>query len=208
VRVADRAQPAWIVQGERIGLAAPRKEDFLARWEAHNDPALGMLFGMPSLPSTPLGPTLPPYTEAQHEALWECIAARTMIVFDVCHREDGRLIAEVVLNRVYAPHASCELSLAVFDPAERRQHFALEALTLVCAYAFDVLALNRVCMRGLAANEPLVGGLERHGERIGARRVGVEREALWAFGGFQDVIVIEILKRDFPPQAATAHLRR
>jgi RimJ/RimL family protein N-acetyltransferase len=206
--VAANPDVTWIVRGNRIGLTAPRREEFLARWELHNDPELGMLYGLPSLPSSPLAPTLPPYSREQHEALWECIASRSVLAFDARQVSDGRFIAEAYLTRLSWPHGSAELSLAVVDPADRQQRFALEALRLVCAYAFDVVGVNRIVLRALALNEPLVRGFERHAETVGARKVGVEREAVWAFGGYQDVVVIEILKREFPPHPATAHLRR
>jgi hypothetical protein len=35
----------------------------------------------------------------------------------------------------------------------------------------------------------------------------MEREAEWAFGGYQDIVIMEILAADFPPHPATAHLR-
>jgi RimJ/RimL family protein N-acetyltransferase len=207
-RVGDNAEFVWIVRGERVGLVAPRKEEFLDRWDLSNDPILGMLVGLPALPGAPHGGTLPPYSREQHEKLWESIAARNVIAFDIREAPDGRLVGEAFLTRLWAPHGSCELSLVVLDPADRRKHFAIDALRLVCGYAFDVLGANRIVLRTLAVNRALLEGFERHGESIGARRVGVEREALWAFGDYQDVVLIEILKRDFPPQEDTAHLRR
>jgi RimJ/RimL family protein N-acetyltransferase len=206
--VTNHPDLVWIVKGERIGLTAPRKEEFLARWDLHNDPVLGMLVGLPSLPGASHAGTLPPYTREQHETLWDAIAARAVIAFDLREVDGGRAVGEAYLIRLFAPHGSCELTLAVLDPDDRRKHFAIEALKLVCAYAFDVLGANRVALRTLAVNEPLVRGFERHADSIGARKVGVEREALWAFGGYQDVVLIEILKRDFPPQPETTHLRR
>jgi RimJ/RimL family protein N-acetyltransferase len=206
--MADHPEFVWIVRDERIGLTAPRKDEFLDRWELHNDPVLGMLIGMPALPGVPLGGTLPPYSREQHEALWETVAARNVIAFDIREFPGGRVLGEAFLTRLWAPHGSCELTLAVIDPADRRKHFAIDALKLVCGYAFDVLGANRVAMRTLAVNQPLVRGFERHADAIGARKVGVEREALWAFGEYQDVVLIEVLKRDFPPQPETAHLRQ
>ena len=206
--MGGNAEFVWIVRGESVGLAAPRKDEFLDRWDLHNDPVLGMLVGLPALPGSPYGISLPPYSREQHEKLWESVAARNLIAFDVREVADGRTIGEAFLTRLWMPHGSCELSLVVLDPNDRRKHFALDALKLVCGYAFDVLGVNRIVLRTLAANEPLVHGFERHSESTGARRVGVEREALWAFGEYQDVVLIEILKRDFPPQEETAHLRR
>jgi hypothetical protein len=37
--------------------------------------------------------------------------------------------------------------------------------------------------------------------------VGIEREAEWAFGEYQDCVIMEVLASDFPPHPATAHLR-
>ena len=198
----------WIVRGERVGLTAPRKDDFLDRWDRNNDPIASMLMGLPSLPGAAYAATLPPSSREQQEKLWEAVAARELIAFDIREVSDARAVGEAFLTRLSAPHGSCELSLYVLDPADRRKHFAIDALKQVCGYAFDVLGVNRIALRTLAVNQPLVQGFERHADSIGARKVGVEREAVWAFGGYQDVILIEILRRDFPPQEETAHLRQ
>ena len=56
-------------------------------------------------------------------------------------------------------------------------------------------------------DEAVVRGVERGAEAYGARVVGVERESEWAYGGWQDTVLVEILASDFPPHPATEHLR-
>ena len=49
--------------------------------------------------------------------------------------------------------------------------------------------------------------MERSAAAAGGRVVGVEREAEWAYGGRRDRVTVEVLRENFPPQPATAHLR-
>jgi RimJ/RimL family protein N-acetyltransferase len=202
------ATATWIVKGAAIGLTAPRREEFVARWDLFNDPLLSMILAMPTTTALPGAATLPPYHREQQENMFNMASARGLIAFDLCSVEDGtRPVGEAFLHSLAWPHASAELSLIVFDPRDRGRRYGIEALRLVCAYAFDVLGLHRVFFHALALNLPLLKGFEKH-EELGFRRVGEMREAVWAFGSYQDLVIYEVLCTTFPPDPLTEHLRR
>jgi RimJ/RimL family protein N-acetyltransferase len=56
-------------------------------------------------------------------------------------------------------------------------------------------------------NVAATAATERAAPSLGARKVGIEREAEWVFGHHGDVAVWEVLRAEFPPHAATAELR-
>ena len=62
-------------------------------------------------------------------------------------------------------------------------------------------------LRYLNVNEAVVQAVERSAAAAGARLVGVEREAEWAYGARRDRMIVEVLREKFPPHPATAHLR-
>lgn len=197
----------WIVQGERVGLTAIEREDFVARWDRYNDPELTMLMGYAASPVATAVPTHPPITRDQREALWEQLVSRHIRGFDIRSVDDQRLIGECSLSRITWPRASADIAVAIFDRDDRGRGHGTEAVQLLIAYGFDAYGLNRMSMRYLAVNDAVVTACERSAEALGGRIVGIERQAEWAFGAHQDRVIMEFLAADFPPHPATAHLR-
>ncbi len=197
----------WIVQGERVGLTAMEREEFVARWDRYNDPELTMLMGYGTSAVSTAAPTHPPVTREQREALWEQVVSRQIRGFDIRAVEDQRLIGECSLSRITWPRGSAEIAVAIFDRDDRGRGHGTEAVQLLIAYGFDGFGLNRVSMRYLAVNDAVVTACERSAEALGGRITGIERQAEWAFGAHQDCVVMEFLAADFPPHPATAHLR-
>ncbi|HEX8053387.1 MAG TPA: GNAT family protein [Thermoleophilaceae bacterium] len=184
------------------------REEFLARWDAFNDPELAMLLTWPTSGAPTEIPSRPPYTREKREAAWEIISRSSSIAaFDVRKADDQRFIGEAGLNHITWPSASADIAVAILDPKDRGSGCGSEVAMLLAAYAFDALGLHRVTLRYLAMNDAVVRGVERDGEAVGARIVGVERQSEWAFGGWQDTVLVEILASDFPPHPATTHLR-
>jgi RimJ/RimL family protein N-acetyltransferase len=197
----------WIVLGERVGLTAMDREEFGARWDAYNDASLGMLLTHATTPHLPGAPRRAPITRDVREALWDFVNSPCARAFDIRAAEDQRFVGECSLSGIAWPAASAEVAVAVIDPADRGRGWGTEAVKLLIAYGFDGLGLHRVTLRYLAANEAAVTAIANHADGTGARVVGIEREAAWAYGGHQDCVLLEVLASDFPPHPATAYLR-
>jgi RimJ/RimL family protein N-acetyltransferase len=197
----------WIVLGERVGLTALVREEFVARWDAYNDPSLGMLLTHPTSPKAASASIKPPVTREDREAVWEFVTSASARAFDIRAAEDQRFLGECSLSGITWPTGSAELAVALIDPVDRGHGLGREAVKLLVAYAFDGLGLHRVTMRYLAANEAAVRAIGHEAGTAGGRVVGVEREAAWAYGRHHDCVLLEVLAADFPPHPATAHLR-
>ncbi|HEV3230307.1 MAG TPA: GNAT family protein [Solirubrobacteraceae bacterium] len=198
----------WIVKGATIGLCATEREEFISRWELLNDLELEVMMWASASPRFPRDIALPPVSREQREVMYAGIADRTRVHFDIRMIDDDRFVGEAFLSPFSWPTASAELSVLILDPADRAQGYTREAVPLIGAYAFDVLWLNRLTLRALVFNEGVGTLVEEMAAPLGARVVGVEHEAAFAFGAHRDVILVECLRRDFPPQEATAHLRK
>jgi RimJ/RimL family protein N-acetyltransferase len=168
-----------------------------------------MLLGSPSLSHGPHVRTMPPITREHREALYEAHVSRLVLCFDVRlgEEDDGRCVGEAYIANLAWPRACGELSVAIFSPDDRRRGYGTDAAGLACAYAFDGLGLNRMSLRFPVENVAATAATERAAPSLGARKVGIEREAEWVFGHHGDVAVWEVLRAEFPPHAATAELR-
>jgi RimJ/RimL family protein N-acetyltransferase len=197
----------WLVRGDRVGLAAPRRDAFVERWVDYNDPRLSMLTAFPTSRSARGWTLKPPVAREHREALWDAVCARTILAFDVHVLEDGRFVGEAGLSGIEWPRASADIAVCIFDPDERARGYGTEAVLLLTAYAFDALGLERIVIRYLSVNEAVVRATERVASAVGGRLVGIERESEWAFGAHRDRMVMECVREDFPPHPATAHLR-
>ena len=206
-RMGDSAAAAegWLVEGERVALARPDREAFISRWDCYDDPRIAMVAAFQTAGATPI--LKPPVTREHREALWEAVADGRLVALDVHTVDDGRFVGEAGLARIAWPKGWADVAAALFDPADRGHGYGTEAVVLLCAYGFDALGLNRMSIRYLSVNEAVTRAVERSAASVGARVVGIEREAEWAYGARRDRLLVEVLREDFPGHPATAHLR-
>lgn len=197
--------PDWLVRGELVGLVTPNRDEFVARWDRYDDPRIGMAAAFQSGGAAAI--FKPPMTREHREWIWDAAQEGLLVPFDIHATADGRFVGEAGLSRMDWPRASGEVAAAIFDPADRGRGLGTEAILLVCAYAFDALGMHRLTIRYLGVNDAVVRAVEKTAALVGARVVGVERDAEWAYGRRRDRLVVECLRTDFPPHPATAHLR-
>lgn len=193
---------SWILRGREVGLAAPEREAFIARWRHFNDPVFATLLMLPQaqMPMPPTGPE-------ERGALFDALKQNRTPVFDICSLDDGRCVGEAFVGGIVWPHASGELALALYQEGDRGSGYGVEACELICAYCFDALGLHRMQIAFIVVNERMVRAVTSHLARFGGKRFGFAREAHFAFGAHRDVVMFDLLKREFPPHPATAALR-
>ena len=200
--VDARGEPVWVVRGDAVGLAVPEREQFIERWRHFNDPVFATMLMLPALgmPMPPLGP--------DHRAgLFDGLKANDRPLFDICRIDDARCLGEGWIGGVEWPHASGEIAVSLYLDDDRGAGHGIEACELMCAYGFDALGLHRVQIAFIVVNERMVRAVASNMARFGAKRFGVAREAHYAFGAHRDVVMFDLLRRDFPPHPATAALR-
>jgi RimJ/RimL family protein N-acetyltransferase len=126
---------------------------------------------------------------------------------DIWAIDDQRFIGEVMLDAIVWPHANCEISIVIFDRADRGRGFGTEATRLTVAYGFDGLGLHRMWIRFQVVNPAVVGAVTRWAESFGAKPFGRARESVFSFGAYRDTLMFDVLRHEFPPHPATASLR-
>src|SRR4051812_10903974 len=109
-------QVDWLVRGDRVGLAAPEREQFVARWNRYDDPRIGMIAAFQTAGSAILKP---PTAREHREALWQAVADGVLVPFDIRTTADGSFVGEAGVSRVQWPRGSGDVAAALFDPADR-----------------------------------------------------------------------------------------
>jgi RimJ/RimL family protein N-acetyltransferase len=143
--------------------------------------------------SRTLGP-IRPFTDQDEEEWIE--AARkndSVVIFGIYEREGGKPVGNTHLAGVRSLHRSAEFGIGIGESWARGKGYGTEATRLVVDYGFNVLGLHHIWLRVVDYN---YAGLRAY-EKVGFKEAGRLREA-WRFGGKQhDLIVMDILAREF-----------
>jgi len=185
-----------LVEGDRVVLRPFREDDVLRLVEGSADPETQ--YWLAFLPREP-GLS---YGRSYLEAAAEERAASTAVRWAFSATPAGPLLGTAGLFRLRAGR-SAEVGYWT-HPDARGRGLATEAARLAVRYGFEVLQLPRVSAYHTDGNV----GSQRILERVGLRRVGVQRRAaVTGAGEVRDLIAYDIL-RDEWPTATDRTLRR
>lgn len=112
----------------------------------------------------------------------------------VVDRATGTWAGEVVVNDLDLDNRSCGFRIAL-GPQARDRGLGTEATRLILDHVFDSIdepLVHRVSLEVFAFN-PRAQAVY---ERVGFRREGVLRDALWWDGAFHDTVVMSVLRTD------------
>lgn len=113
----------------------------------------------------------------------------TRMLFAIRKTGDLRLLGHVHISNIQIMFRSADIGLAIGNPADRRQGYGREAMTLALGYCFGELNLQRVALTVLD-NNPLA---QRLYETLGFEVEGRLRRATHVDGQYHDVIVMSVL---------------
>jgi RimJ/RimL family protein N-acetyltransferase len=180
----DPAEPVITIRGELVGLG-PLRRDLLdtvfLRWG--NDVAAGMTLGGVGFA-----------TSESNMRYFEHRTSRPdveeMLVYELATL---RPIGTTNLHDINRDERSAEIAVNIMEADCRRKGYGTEATRLTLDYAFTAQGLHRVQARVFAYNEPS----QRMLRRVGFTEFGRAREARWAGGRYWDVLMFDILSREF-----------
>jgi len=119
-------------------------------------------------------------------------------VFGVEHVSDSRLIGITLLKDINFVNSSAETAIYIGDTDYRGKGMSIQAMRLTLDFAFSKLNLHRAWLRVRSDNLPAI----RLYKRIGFCEEGVLREAEYKNGVYLDIIILSILKHEYPLQKA------
>ncbi|GAB4560777.1 MAG: GNAT family protein [Anaerolineae bacterium] len=174
-----------MLYGSRIRLRAPERDDLptFVRW--FNDPEVRHYLRMYA-----------PLSLAQEERWFESlISSSSDFVFVIEVPEEGRWtpIGNTGLHRVDWKNRMAAFGIAIGEKAYWNQGYGTDATQTMLKFAFHELSLHRVELEVYDFNARAI----RCYEKVGFRREGIRRQALFRGGAFHDTIWMAILRPEF-----------
>ena len=102
-------------------------------------------------------------------------------------------VGVVSLANINQANLAADLSVIVGDEKDRDRGLGTEAIRILLEYAFEDLGLNRVGLSVFEFNETAIHAYEK----LGFKREGRLRKAIWRDGEFHDAILMSVLARDW-----------
>jgi UDP-4-amino-4,6-dideoxy-N-acetyl-beta-L-altrosamine N-acetyltransferase len=109
--------------------------------------------------------------------------------FPVAYSEDLGLIR---VQDIEMTNKSCAVGLDVFKEY-RRKGYGLKIMEMLCEYEFSFLNMNRLWLLVAEYNEHA----RKIYEKIGFKQEGIQREAIYRFGKYNDYIMMSLLKHEW-----------
>ena len=134
------------------------------------------------------------YTRKMAEAyIREAQKDPTKEVFAIVDRKEHGHVGNIALQRIDRRNRQAELAIILGEKKVWGRGFGYEAVRILLGYGFTALQLHRVYCGTTADNLPMIV----LAERIGMRKEGILKEAMYRDGTFVDVILFGILEHEF-----------
>lgn len=134
-----------------------------------------------------------PVNREELERYWEASGPPDSVMFAVCDKKTDQYIGNARLSSIDWINRRCAYGRLIGDKDSRGKGYGTEMLVLLMSYAFLKLGMNRMTTGVVISNEASI----RSNEKAGMIREGVQREALWKDGRFQDVISFALVRADY-----------
>lgn len=112
----------------------------------------------------------------------------------------GRHIGNVQLTGIHPVNRSAEFSIFIGDKDQRGQGAGNWATRRMILHGFTELNLNRIFLTVLEDNRPAI----RVYEKAGFRTEGLQRQAVFKDGRYQNAIMMSLLAAEIDPAALNA----
>lgn len=119
--------------------------------------------------------------------------SRDEIVFAIRWKKNDEHIGNIAIKNIDRINRSAELAIIIGDRKYWNKGVGSEAYSLMIEYGFDTLNLNRISSGQTVLNT----GMIKVCEKMGMRKEGVIREALFKNGNYMNAVIYSILRRDF-----------
>ena len=106
---------------------------------------------------------------------------------------DDTVVGEVVINEIDENNRSASIRIALYDPKYFGQGYGSEAMRLAVDFGFKQANLHRISLGVFNFNPRAIHVYEK----IGFKREGVLRDALFWDGEFHDEIIMGILESEW-----------
>ncbi len=121
-------------------------------------------------------------------------------------KKTGEFLGTTSLFDISKQHRHAELGIALWNPEGRDKGYGTDTVNVVLWIGFHILGLNNIYLYALGSNARAI----RSYEKAGFKHIGVFREMLYSMGKFQNVVAMDIVRKEFlerfPPGTLTGNL--
>ena len=167
--------------GERIYLSPINTDDIETYTKWINDPEVALNLGAYPIQFSLLN---------EKTALEELAAGQN---YAIVRAEDDVLLGNIGLVDLSQLHQKVEVGLFIGEESNRSQGYGAEALRLMLTYCFQTLNMHNVCLHVHGDN---ARGISCY-EKVGFKKCGQRREALFKNGKFVDLIQMDLLAPEY-----------
>lgn len=113
--------------------------------------------------------------------------------FAIVRKEDDTLIGNCGIMNIDSVSKTATVGIFIGDIENRGKGYGSEALKLLVQYGFNYLNLNNIDLKVFDFNENAIVCYKK----VGFKEYGRRHDAYYCNGKYRDVILMEILKKDF-----------
>ncbi|MFD1425963.1 GNAT family N-acetyltransferase [Kroppenstedtia sanguinis] len=172
-----------LLEGERVYLRPPEKEDLGFFYQSFYNPVVRRLTGTNRVMSM----------DAMGSWLERVINDESRLLLCIVDRGDDRVVGDVELLEIDPVNRSAHIRIALRDEKKFGKGYGTEAMGLMLDHGFGNLNLHRIDLEVFDYNLRAI----RTYEKLGFRREGVKKEALFNEGAYHDVIQMGLLAKEY-----------
>ncbi|RZT15523.1 GNAT family N-acetyltransferase [Fictibacillus sp. BK138] len=111
----------------------------------------------------------------------------------ICTQEDDEVVGDISILEINPLNRNAYIRVALNEPKYFGRGYGSEAMKLMVKFGFQTLNLHRIELNVYSFNER---GIKTY-EKLGFKKEGVQREALFYEGQYHDSIIMGILESEF-----------
>jgi len=135
--------------------------------------------------------------EAEIEFIDRAAKSEHDVVAGIVEKSTDQLIGATGLTQIDVRNRHCQFGIFIGAKDLWSKGYGTEAARLITGYAFDTLNMNRVWLH---VSDNNTAGIRAY-EKIGYRKEGVLRQAMYREGRYWDIISMAILLEEWPSRS-------
>jgi RimJ/RimL family protein N-acetyltransferase len=179
-----------MLQGEKVVLRAMRRDDLELLCQFNNDVETELAGGG--------DPPMPQSLERLQAEFDAEVARGGRNGAGFAIEADGRFIGQCALFNFQETHRTAELGITIGDKAYWGRGYGADAVHVLVDYGFRLRNLNRIFLHVNGANERAQAAYRK----AGFVEEGRLRRHVWSAGGYDDLVVMGLLREEWAARAA------
>ncbi|HNW24063.1 MAG TPA: GNAT family protein [Candidatus Cloacimonas sp.] len=114
-------------------------------------------------------------------------------IFAIVEKDTNKVIGNCGIHNVSQVHRNASLGIFIGEKTFWNQGIGAEAINLLLDFAFNILNLHNIYLSVMSYNKRAI----RCYEKIGFKKIGVQREFMFVSGKYHDVYLYDMLASEF-----------